>query len=235
MLDKLISIAEKNLINELETYVKLPFFLGILYLALRPNNTLYINNAGVRLGAPEKPGGTYELYVTFGSGWDTWSPQDLSQFRTYDLITGDPHTIHPVLTMCYFNPPPKKRFTKGLILPKEYTKQYIYYRNKSIKNTLEVLVNNYMRRYNTIPFIYALPYLYFNRDKSLNLKANYYYHNHIIKYNLQNNTTSARPLNSIRSYSSIMTPSELVNIYNESLHTSGFSLVAPIKVLVNTI
>jgi hypothetical protein len=227
MSNKIISIAEFRLINELETYVKLPFFLGILYLSIYRDNELYIGNARVKVAAHKN--GESTLFVSFGAGWN---PEHLSSFRFWDIPTGDPYKVHPTLTMCYFKAPPEKRFLKDLVLPEEYSKQYVYYRNKSMKGILEVLINNYMKECNYIPFVYALPYLYFHRDRQLRIKAPYIYQDHYINYNLQNNTLSARPVNSVRTYGRVMIPSELTDLYNANLNIYSNKNKADLGVLI---
>jgi hypothetical protein len=228
MSHKILSIAESRLINELETYTKLPFFLGILYLSIHRDNELYIGNARVKVATHKN--GESTLFASFGAGWN---PEHLVSFRFWDIKSGDPYNIHPTLTMCHFKSPPDigKVLRTPSVLPEDYSKQYVYYRNKSMKGILEVLINNYMKELNYIPFVYALPYLYFHRDKQLRIKASYIYSDHYIKYNLQNNTLSARPVNSFRTYRQVMVPSELIDLYNANLNIYS-NKTNPLGVLV---
>lgn len=200
---RFIEVLKKQVNFELKKYNALPFWLVILYLHMDRENTAYFKTS--------QDLGTYFKLQTSkdkDSSNTSWVYEYLASASTLDLLlTSKQVYLYSSVDLQTFLKPFDDVFfinftrLRGKKIPKAIrTVREYYYRNTHLKKLITGLVNECQRVKGQIPRYLAIPYLFFNRNKTLTIHLTDIEHKitagYMLKYNPQTKTIKSRMMGS---------------------------------------
>lgn len=190
-----LSLAKKELSEELQNYSVLPLHLGALYLTLDPANKLYFFNIEI----------THEGITTEGllslRGFNFHGLNKL-QYHIKEMQKSS-SKFREALGRNYVSTPIVDHLTPLKFTPEgNYNVKHIFSKNYKLVSLVEGICKTY-NRFGTIPGEYLIPYLYLFRDKEVCNPHN----DAMISYYNQKNVVKVRKKDTYKSNS---LPKELV-------------------------